>query len=44
MNIIDREIIYDDEWIYDPENQLYINVCSDEVLTEEEFEYHQMRI
>ncbi len=38
MKIIEREIYYDDEWKYDAENQIYINVCSGEVWTEEEFE------
>jgi len=37
--IVDREIIYDDEWKYDSENQLYVS-STGEIWTEEEFEHH----
>ena len=37
MRIIERDIMYGDDWIYDAVNQQYIS-CTGEVWTEEEFE------
>lgn len=38
MTIINRKIYYADEWYWDSNKQFYINECTNEILTEDEFE------
>ena len=38
MTIVDRKIYYADEWYWDTEKEIYINECTKETLTEDEFE------